>query len=391
MRRLSLSLYLLIALAELLHWAIVPLIPEYAERFSLSDFAAGALVASTGLATLVISVPAGLLADRLPARRLTLLAGATMATAAFAQALAPSYAVLLAARLVFGLGFGIVWTAGLAWLSEATSTDRPPPALGATVTSAGVGIVVAPGFAGLVAAQLGLAAPFAIAGVATLAVTAVLATAGRGQAAPAAKEGLTLAALRAAGGEPGVLAGLAAILIGGLVGSTISLLAPLELHAAGFSEASIGLTFSGAALIFIVASAATVRLGERVINVRSVLAGGLAFALTLTPATLSGAALAIIAVICASAPLRALLFTAAYPLGAAHGTSVGAAIGMLNGAWALTSVVGPLCGGALAEAIGARGAYGCLQALSLAVVGALWLRLRRDVAVRGRPALTRSG
>jgi predicted MFS family arabinose efflux permease len=114
MRRLSISLYLLVALAELIHWAIVRLIPAFAARFSLSEVQSGALVASTGLATLVVSVPAGLLADRLGARRLTLWAGAAMTIAAFGQALAPTYALLLGARLVFGLGFGIVWTSGLA-------------------------------------------------------------------------------------------------------------------------------------------------------------------------------------------------------------------------------------------------------------------------------------
>jgi len=142
-------------------------------------------------------------------------------------------------------------------------------------------------------------------------------------------------------------------------------------------KASIGLVFSAAALIFILASAVTVKLGERVIHVPAVLAGALAFALTLTPATLSGAAPAIVAVMCLGAPLRALLFTVSYPLGAARGSGVGAAMGMLNGAWAITSVVGPLGGGALAEAVGARGAYGSLQALSLVAIGALWLHLRR--------------
>jgi hypothetical protein len=37
MRRLSIALYLLVALAELIHWAIVPLIPAFAARFSLSE------------------------------------------------------------------------------------------------------------------------------------------------------------------------------------------------------------------------------------------------------------------------------------------------------------------------------------------------------------------
>ena len=51
----------------------------------------------------------------------------------------------------------------------------------------------------------------------------------------------------------------------------------------------------------------------------------MAFILTLTPATLSGAA--ILAVMCLGAPLRALLFTISYPFGVAHGSGVGAAMG----------------------------------------------------------------
>src|SRR5215208_4304150 len=118
MRRLVVPIYGLVALAELVHWMIVPLIPAFASRFSLSEVQSGALIASTGLATLVVSVPAGMLGDRLGPRQLTLAAGAAMAVAACGQALAPSYAFLLVARLVFGIGFGIMWTTGLAWIAR---------------------------------------------------------------------------------------------------------------------------------------------------------------------------------------------------------------------------------------------------------------------------------
>jgi predicted MFS family arabinose efflux permease len=380
MRRLSISLYLLVALAELIHWAIVPLIPAFAARFSLSDVQSGALVASTGLATLFVSVPAGMLADRLGARRLTLCAGAGMGIAAFGQALAPTYAALLGARLVFGLGFGIVWTAGLAWLSTVTASRRSRAALGTTVTSAGVGTVVAPGFAGVVAGVLGLAAPFWVAGAAALAVTVVLATATVGPGEPADEERPTLSAIRAAYREPALLAAITAILLGGLAGGMISLLAPLELDDAGFSGASIGLAFSAAALLFIAGSAATVWAGERAVKVRTVLVAAASLALALSPATLSGAAIAVVTAMCLSAPVRALLYTTSYPLGATGGPRAsvgpGTVMGLLNGAWALTTVLGPLGAGTLAQAIGERGSYGVLQALAGAAVGAVWLRWR---------------
>jgi MFS family permease len=84
---------------------------------------------------------------------------------------------------------------------------------------------------------------------------------------------------------------------------------------------------------------------------------------------------------CLSAPLRAFLYTTSYPLGAAGGPCAGVGAGMvmglLNGAWALTTVVGPLAAGALAQAIGERASYGLLQAIAVAAVVAVWLRARR--------------
>jgi MFS family permease len=384
MRRLSLSLYLLLALAELVHWAIVPLLPGLADRFGLSQLEAGGLVAATGIATLAVSLPAGVLTDRVGARRLTVSAGIVLTASTLGQALAPSYALLLTARLVFGAGFGILWTAGVAWLAAA-QPPSPGRAMGATVTWAGIGTVLAPGFAGTVAQALGQAAPFGLAAAACAAVTAVLATAPRSTPAAADAERATPAALRSAAAEPSVSAALGAVLVAGLAGGTISVLGPLELHSAGFAEGAIGLAFSIAALIFIATSAVTVWLGERVIRVLAVQGGLATIALVLAPGEVSGAATAVIAVMCLTAPLRALLYTTAYPLGAQRpaGARVGAGavMGLLNGLWALTTVVGPLGAGALAGWLGPRAGYGLLQGLAVATVLAVWLRARRGPAL----------
>jgi MFS family permease len=74
------------------------------------------------------------------------------------------------------------------------------------------------------------------------------------------------------------------------------------------------------------------------------------------------------------------VYTASYPLGAAGGpragVGAGTVMGLLNGAWALTTAIGPLSAGALAQGLGERAGYGVLQALAAAVVGAVWLRGR---------------
>ena len=118
----------LILVSAAAQFALVPVMPVYAHRLGLSGFEQGMVLGATGLATLVVSVPAGTLADRFGARRITLAAGLLMAAATAAQALAGDFPALLAARLAFGAGYGMVWTAGLCWLAGAMAGG--PPALG---------------------------------------------------------------------------------------------------------------------------------------------------------------------------------------------------------------------------------------------------------------------
>jgi len=77
------------------------------------DLAVGALFAATSLATVLVSVPTGLLADRIGAQRLTAAAAALVTLSAVGQGLAPGFWTLLASRAAFGLAFGAIWTAGM--------------------------------------------------------------------------------------------------------------------------------------------------------------------------------------------------------------------------------------------------------------------------------------
>ena len=85
----------LILVCAAAQFALVPVMPVYAHRLGLSGFEQGMVLGATGLATLVVSVPAGTLADRFGARRITLAAGLLMAAATAAQALAGSFPALL--------------------------------------------------------------------------------------------------------------------------------------------------------------------------------------------------------------------------------------------------------------------------------------------------------
>src|ERR1700678_338305 len=204
-------IYGLILVSSAAQFALVPVMPVYAHRLGLSGFQQGMVLGATGLATLAVSVPAGTLADRLGARRITLAAGLLMAAATAAQACAGSFPALLAARLAFGARYGIVWTAGLCWLVEVAG----PTTLGGSVASAGVGGVAGPAASGALSQHLGLAVPLLIGTAGFAVITAWLAALavppGPAASRPAASRPAAAVRLRAAVRDRRIIGGAAAV------------------------------------------------------------------------------------------------------------------------------------------------------------------------------------
>jgi len=374
-RLFRLLMYGLILASAAAQFALVPVMPVYAHGLGLSGFQQGMVLGATGLATLAVSVPAGTLSDRFGARRITLAAGLLMAAATLAQALAGGFGALLASRLAFGAGYGVVWTAGLCWLAEA---GGGPTALGGSVASAGVGGVAGPAASGALTQHLGLAVPLLAAAAGFAVITAGLAAL-RVAPSPVASRPAAAVGRGAAVTDPGIIGAAAAVVAAGLSTGACALLVPAQLHVAGASSGQIGLDFAAAGILFAAGSALTAAAGRRAVNLPVLGGGMLALTAALALGVLSTASLAVIVMLCAATAARSVLWTVSYPLAAAaaerRGIGLGAAVGLLNGVWAATAVLGPLAGGLAAEHAGARAAFGlteaaCTAALTVTAVAA---------------------
>jgi MFS family permease len=380
-----LLMYGLILASAAAQFALVPVMPVYAHRLGLSGFQQGLVLGATGLATLAVSLPAGTLSDRFGARRITLAAGLLMAAATFGQALAGSFPALLAARLAFGAGYGVLWTAGLCWLAAGAAGPR---ALGGSVASAGVGGVAGPAVSGALTEHLGLAVPLLAAGAGFAVITAGLAALRVPPGPIAPRREAAAASLRAALRERGVIGAAAAVVTAGLSTGACALLVPAQLHLSGASSGQIGLAFAAAGMLFAAGSALTTAAGRRAVNLPVTCAAMLALTAGLALGVLSAAPLVLIVMLCAATAARSVLWTVSYPLAAEaagrRGIGLGASVGLLNGIWAATAVLGPLGAGLAAQHLGGRAAFGlteaaCAAALAVTVVAA---RLADRVPVR---------
>jgi MFS family permease len=388
--------YGLFGVAGIAQAAIVPLLPRMAAHFGLSASQTALLLALPGLATLAVSVPSGIAADRLGARRVSLGAGALLCVACAAQAM-PSLAALLVGRIVFGVAFGVVWTSGMAWLADLDEA-RGGSGLGPAVTCSSVGIMLGPAVGGVLAQHIGLGAPFAVIAIAAglIVVPLAVGTTSVRRAAPArpvepadlpieiayfqppVSDGparMTPRTLLALARRPRVAAAAGALMVSGAVSSVSQLLVSGGLHRLGLSTGRIGLAFSIAAVCYIAVSTVVVRLGTRAQTLKLNALSTAALAIALVPALASTGTIALVMALMLSAGPRAVISTIAYNLASQRdddaGTSDGVVFGMLNGAWAAATVLMPLLAGAVEQAAGVEVAYLAVILPSLGVAVAL--------------------
>jgi len=350
MRRLLALVSAVVFVDAMLFTALTPLVPGYADEFDLSKTGAGLLVGSFGAGALLGGIPGGIAATRFGPKVAVVGGLLVLAVASFAFAAADSAIALGAARFVQGFSSTTTWAGALAWVTVAAPLSKRGEVIGTAFGAAVFGAVVGPMFGG-VAESVGIRISFVTLGVVALAF-AGLAWLARSSAA----EPLTPGGVSRAFRDPRFLGGLWLNTLPALLFGTLVVLAPLDLDDAGWSSLAIGAVFFGAGLLEVAISPLLGRASDRrgrLLPIRAALAASIVVACLFAAAGKP----AVIALLVAAA---ALSYGGFYTPGMAltshraetAGLAQGLAFGVMNSAWALGNVTGPVAGGALASAFG---------------------------------------
>ncbi|MCZ3387287.1 MAG: MFS transporter [Actinomycetia bacterium] len=381
--RVVILVYLALFVAELSWSGVTPLIPSYVEQYDLSDLQGGMVLSVASLGILVASVPASIVTRRITPRTLTLASMAVITVAGMGMAVAPGYWSIVAARFVFGLGFGILYVSMAVWLDDAAGNESAR-VLALTTAIVGVSATISPAYAGWVAERYGLSAPFVGLAIITALIFVLLlfdrsGTGLRKDPAPPARD-----LARAVTSDPGLATMLLLTTAAAVVWMTSDLLVPLRLDENGYDASDIGIAFSVSAVVFVIASAVTARRADR--WARPGIAAGATAALaiaTALPAILLGVPVILVFLFGASVT-TGIIVALTYPFGlqAVERGAVTVAVmsALANIIWALSGMAGPTVGGAFAEWAGDRAAFAVL-ALVCVLVALYVVRRARSVQI----------
>jgi MFS family permease len=372
-------IYWVVFLDALLMFAIVPLLPQYARDLHLSKTQAGVAVGAYSGAVLLGSPIVGHWGPRLGARRVTIFGVALLSIATLALAGVSTFAGLFAVRVGQGASSAVSWTAGMAWLSEASPAGERGRVLGLAMSCASVGTLVGPVVGGTLGSAYGVKWPFVILGAAAAVLLIACLAAPPAPEAPEAMPARAL--LRRVGGSRLVVGALVVMTLVATVSGTLDTLVPLRMGQAGYSALAITALLTAAGVLATGCNYGVGRLFDRVGGLPIAIVSMLATAaLVAVPVVFTSAAV-VIAVFLASTPPIAGQYAVAFPLCAAGAdrerVSHAAVFGLLNVAWGLGFLVGPAAGAAIAQASSDQVTYAILSVMTIVVA----LFVRRSLAL----------
>lgn len=346
----------LIGVETVLFTMVAPALPQFADRFGFGAPVAALIFAAFPVGMLGAALVAAGLVERLGRRPVMILAAVMLAVATLAFSVAGGVEPLAAARLTQGIAAGLVWTAGIAAISDIFPVDQLGFRIGLAETAGGAVGLLGPFVGGTLIDAVGTDATFGLATILpALALVPVLlipeTRAGSADAPP------LVPALRRLAAEPKArvafasLGGVAAVL------SLVEPLLPLDLaDRLDLSSLGIGLVFGTGLVAYFVMVPVAGRWSDRRGRGAPLLMGGVLMAVGLPflaagPAAAVAVAFAVVGVGMAAlgAPSGPLLVEAVDDAG--MGGRYGLSSAMLTVVFAIGYSAGPLLGAAASALI----------------------------------------
>lgn len=354
----------------------VPVLPDYATRFNASPTTIGLLFASFGVTLLVLSIPMGILSDRLGRKGPMMLGLALLAASTLAFAYAESLPVLFAARLLQGAADGMTWIVGFALIADLYGPDERGRAMGLAMAGSSLGIIIGPVLGGWLYEVGGIRLPFlfvAAMALADLIVFALVAPRTRGS-------GTSTPMRRVLTHRPIAICALVVIAGGGTIAMLEPVIPLVFRSRLGLGPGAIGTLFGIAAVASTAMHPIYGRLSDRFGGRRLMLIGlvGSAMLLPLLSAATDfrSAAFAMVPMwMVFSMIVTPSLAYMAEAASAAGFESWGVVYGVYNMAWAVGLMIAPALGGLLLERVGFE-VLTVSWGLFLLVIGLILARVR---------------
>ena len=344
----------------LLYYLLVPLLPRYARDLNLNQMEVGILFGSYAVALLLATFPVAILTDRYGRRGPMLwgLAGLGVTTLVFA--VSTQYWLLVLARFLQGVAGAATWLPGMALLADHFPAESRGKAMGTAFAAANLGVLIGPPLSGFLDQHAGPSTPFLLG-----AVLVALDAAGRAFLLPEVEpERGPRIPFRQLLSNPTIRVFAGAMALGSCLWALLESTLPLDMdRRLGQSPSQIGLLFAAAALAHTFTSPLMGRLSDRIGRAR-VLRMGLAMTVVILPlpALVSQPWMVALAMMglgsTASFIMSPCSPAVADQVERLGSQSFASAFSILNLAYSVGLMVGPLVGGALVQGLGLPVALG---------------------------------
>ena len=337
-----------------LYYLLVPLLPIYARELHLGQMRVGLLFGSYAIALVMVTLPLGSLADRVGRRKPMLIGLLALGSTTLLFLFAKSYWLLVLARGLQGAAGAATWIPGMALLADYFPREQRGKAMGTAFACANLGVLTGPPLSGYLTEGFGASAPF-ILGFCLVGLDA----AGRAfllEEVPGEKgERISPFVLVK---NPVILVFSGALALGSALWAVLESTLPLHFDAVlRFGPAEIGLCFAAAALTHTLTSPLMGHLSDR-IGRKKVLVIGLALSMVFIPLPVFfRQTVFVVGAMMALGSIASLIMSPSSPAVAdavekTGSTSFGSAFSILNIAYAVGMMVGPLVGSALVQLLG---------------------------------------